>query len=107
MMLNIVRSLFKVANSRSVASSTSPATLKTIQNGSEIQFNPKFVEPREVWIENLNSDDKQGIMTLNSKVFAATPRMDIIHLNIEWQRKYRFVSFAHAKLRFECRGGGR
>lgn len=59
------------------------------------------------FIESLEDDELRGIMKLHPKIFASTPRMDIIHLNIEWQRKYRFVSFAHAKLRFECRGGGR
>jgi large subunit ribosomal protein L4 len=75
----------------------------------EIQYESKFREPREVWIESLETEneDRHGIMKLHPKVFGATPRTDIIHLNVDWQRKYRYVSFAHAKLRFECRGGGR
>lgn len=46
-------------------------------------------------------------MELHPKIFAATPRIDLIHLNLTWQRNYRFVSFAHSKQRHEVRGGGR
>lgn len=35
------------------------------------------------------------------------PRIDIIHQNVTWQQKYRYVSFAHTKVRSEVRGGGR
>lgn len=108
-MLNLVRSFIKVANSRCfVSAAPSASTLKPSQ-GSEIQYESRFVQPREVWIESLESEnaEKKGILNLHPKIFAATPRMDIIHLNIEWQQKYRFVSFAHSKLRFEVRGGGR
>lgn len=105
-MLTFVKSLLRLANSRSLTSIKSSAITPSIQKGSELVVS-RFKEPREVWLENLDCEDKLGLLRLNSKVFASTPRMDIIHLNIEWQRKYRFVSFAHAKLRFECRGGGR
>uniref|UniRef100_A0A1L8DRC9 Large ribosomal subunit protein uL4m n=1 Tax=Nyssomyia neivai TaxID=330878 RepID=A0A1L8DRC9_9DIPT len=66
-------------------------------------------KPRQVWVENVDTPEskKLDIIELAPEVFAAMPRIDIIHQNVEWQRKYRYVSFAHAKLRFECRGGGR
>uniref|UniRef100_A0A182NE27 Large ribosomal subunit protein uL4m n=1 Tax=Anopheles dirus TaxID=7168 RepID=A0A182NE27_9DIPT len=51
--------------------------------------------------------NNSGIVELDSSIFGAAPRIDIVHQNIEWQRKYRFVSFAHAKTRNEVRGGGR
>lgn len=72
-------------------------------------FEPKFIKPREVWIESLNSieDEKSGLVQLHPDVYATTPRIDVIHQNVKWQRNYRFVSFAHTKLRFEVRGGGR
>lgn len=107
-MLNIVRSFLKVANTRSLATVSPAATKLKLQQAQEIDYEP-YIEPREVWIESLesDSDEKLGIMKLHPKVFAETPRMDVIHLNVEWQQKYRYVSFAHAKLRFECRGGGR
>lgn len=99
-----MRSVLRVAGTRPLASLPTAKPL-----GSEIQFEPTFLEPRQVWIENFDTEDEQklGIMELNQKIFAATPRIDLIHLNVEWQRKYRFVSFAHSKLRFEVRGGGR
>lgn len=105
-MLNIVRSFLKVANTRSLASLPSAASSLKQQQSPEIQYESKFVQPREIWIESLNTEDEnvEGIMQLHPKIFAATPRMDIIHLNVEWQRKYRFVSFAHTKQTFECRG---
>uniref|UniRef100_A0A1A9WUF9 Large ribosomal subunit protein uL4m n=1 Tax=Glossina brevipalpis TaxID=37001 RepID=A0A1A9WUF9_9MUSC len=64
---------------------------------------------RQVWIENIDDvqERKLGIIELHPDVFAAQPRVDVIQENIEWQRKYRFVSFAHTKTRAEVRGGGR
>lgn len=99
-----MRSMLRVAGTRPLASLPTAKPL-----GSEIQFEPRFVEPRQVWIENFDTEDEQklGLMELNQKIFAATPRIDLIHLNVEWQQKYRWVSFAHSKLRFEVRGGGR
>lgn len=73
------------------------------------QFPAKFQAPREAWIENLNTIDEQklGIISLHPDVFGAMPRIDLIHQNVTWQRKYRYVSFAHTKVRSEVRGGGR
>ncbi|XP_030383676.1 39S ribosomal protein L4, mitochondrial [Scaptodrosophila lebanonensis] len=64
---------------------------------------------RQAWIENTDAvkERKVGIIELHPDVFAAQPRVDIIQENIEWQRKYRYVSFAHTKTRAEVRGGGR
>ncbi|GAB0093405.1 39S ribosomal protein L4, mitochondrial [Sergentomyia squamirostris] len=66
-------------------------------------------KPREIWVENFDTAEskKLEIMELHPEVFAAMPRIDVIQQNVEWQRKYRYVSFAHAKQRFEVRGGGR
>lgn len=70
---------------------------------------PKFIQPRQAWIENLDTVEPQkvGLMELHPDIFAGTPRIDVIHQNVEWQRKYRYVSFAHSKSRAEVRGGGR
>nr|XP_040236968.2 39S ribosomal protein L4, mitochondrial [Anopheles coluzzii] len=64
---------------------------------------------RAVWLENMDTVEpaQSGIVELDNAVFGASPRIDIVHQNIEWQRKYRFVSFAHTKTRNEVRGGGR
>lgn len=73
------------------------------------QLSHAYRQPREVWIEGLDSvnEKKLGIMELHPTVFGASPRIDIIHQNVEWQKKYRFVSFAHSKVRSEVRGGGK
>ncbi|EAT48256.1 AAEL000701-PA [Aedes aegypti] len=78
------------------------------QASNSTDLNP-FRAPRSVWIENLDTIEEQklGIQQLSSEVFGAAPRIDIVHQNIEWQRKYRFVSFSHSKTRNEVRGGGR
>uniref|UniRef100_A0A2A4K4C4 Large ribosomal subunit protein uL4m n=1 Tax=Heliothis virescens TaxID=7102 RepID=A0A2A4K4C4_HELVI len=72
-------------------------------------FQPQYIKPREVWIENLDTIEEQklGLFELHPSVYAAPPRMDIIHQNVVWQRKIRFVSWAHTKTRAEVRGGGR
>lgn len=69
----------------------------------------QFSKVREVWIENMNTveEKKLGLIELHPEVFATQPRVDIIYDNIEWQRKYRYVSFATTKTRAEVRGGGR
>lgn len=73
------------------------------------KYPAKYQEPREAWIENFNTVEEQklGILPLHPDVFAQMPRIDIIHQNVTWQKKYRFVSFAHSRTRAECPGGGR
>ncbi|XP_075153791.1 mitochondrial ribosomal protein L4 [Haematobia irritans] len=64
---------------------------------------------RQAWIENVDAveERKLGLIELHPDIFATQPRVDVIQENIEWQRKYRYVSFAHTKTRAEVRGGGR
>ncbi|XP_017063686.2 39S ribosomal protein L4, mitochondrial [Drosophila eugracilis] len=64
---------------------------------------------RQAWIENTDAvaERKVGLIELHPDIFAAQPRVDIIQENVEWQRKYRYVSMAHTKTRAEVRGGGR
>ncbi|EZA53393.1 hypothetical protein DMN91_004951 [Ooceraea biroi] len=68
-----------------------------------------YQKVRQAWLENLDTlkEKKLGLVTLHPKVYATTPRIDIIHQNVRWQKLYRFVSYAHTKTRAECRGGGR
>ncbi|XP_032515334.2 large ribosomal subunit protein uL4m [Danaus plexippus] len=75
----------------------------------EWKFPPSYTKPREVWIENLDTieEKKVGLFELHPLVYAAAPRIDIIHKNVIWQRKYRWVSWAHTKTRAEVRGGGK
>lgn len=74
------------------------------------EFSPlNLKDCRQAWIENIDEveERKLGLIELHPDVFAAQPRVDVIQENIEWQRKYRYVSFAHSKSRAEARGGGR
>lgn len=90
--------------------SNAPASNSNLQiTKKEWQFPPEYTKPREVWVENLDTieENKLGIFELHPMVYAATPRIDIIHQNVLWQRNYRWVSWAHTKTRAEVRGGGR
>lgn len=71
-----------------------------------LNFPPVFQKPRQVWVENIDTPEekKLSIIDLHPDVFGTAPRIDIIHQNITWQRKYRYVSFAHTKTRAEVRG---
>ncbi|XP_031845577.2 mitochondrial ribosomal protein L4 [Nomia melanderi] len=78
---------------------------------SKVNYNDEkflYQKPREVWLENLDTLERKklGLMFLHPDVYAAPPRVDIIHQNVRWQRMYRYVCYAHAKTRAEARGGG-
>lgn len=75
----------------------------------KLLFPAKYLKPRQVWVENLDTIDekKLGLIDLHPDVFAVSPRLDIIHQNVRWQRLYGYVSYAHTKVRSEVRGGGR
>lgn len=68
-----------------------------------------FHKPREAWLENVDTveEKKLGLIALHPEIFAASPRIDIVHDNVKWQKLYRHVSYAHTKTRAEVRGGGR
>ncbi|XP_034473731.1 39S ribosomal protein L4, mitochondrial [Drosophila innubila] len=97
--------------------STTAATNETIVSKPALILPQNYAEyapvnrnsARQAWIENTDAvkERKVGLIELHPDVFAAQPRVDIIQENIEWQRKYRYVSMAHAKTRAEVRGGGR
>lgn len=91
------------------AATTTTATATPSIIPLSTQFQPRYQKPRQVWIENLDTvaEQKRGLLELHPTIFAATPRIDVIHQNVEWQRKYRYVSFASTKSRAEVRGGGR
>lgn len=52
-----------------------------------------YQKPREAWLENLDTVERKklGLVILHPDVYAAAPRIDVIHQNIHWQRMYRFV----------------
>lgn len=82
-----------------------PINIARIVDNIDDPFRP----PRQVWVENIDTtyEKKLGLMELSPLVYGAPPRIDLIHHNVLWQRKYRWVSFAHTKTRNEVRGGGR
>lgn len=86
-----------------------PANTNLTITRKEWAFQPQYTKPREVWIENLDTAEEQklGLIELHPLVYAASPRLDIMHQNVVWQRKVRWVSWAHTKTRAEVRGGGR
>jgi len=63
---------------------------------SKIQYDDEnnfYQKPRQVWLENLNTveEKKLGLVTLHPHIYAAAPRIDIIHQNVRWQKMYRWV----------------
>lgn len=95
--------------SRKLSNLVSPARNVT-ENVAQVSARETYREPRQIWVENMNTIEPRNVKILSDlhpEVFAAPPRIDIIHQNVKWQRNYRFVSFAHTKERFEVRGGGR
>uniref|UniRef100_A0A336M9T7 Large ribosomal subunit protein uL4m n=1 Tax=Culicoides sonorensis TaxID=179676 RepID=A0A336M9T7_CULSO len=109
-MLNIIRKLQKtvISSGRQFSTITSQLTSTTEEKRSP--FNNTCIRPfREIWVENVDTPEQKNleIIELHPEIYATMPRVDIIHENIDWQRKYRFVSYAHTKTRNEVRGGGR
>lgn len=101
--LNHTRKLSNLASpARTVSENVSEAVAK-------VAARETYREPRQIWVENMNTIEPRNVALreLHPEVFAAPPRIDIIHQNVKWQRNYRYVSFAHTKERFEVRGGGR
>ncbi|KAI8125220.1 hypothetical protein FF38_08036 [Lucilia cuprina] len=91
-----------------VVKSTNAPALILPQNFE--QYSPvNLKDCRQAWIESFDgvAEEKLGLIELHPDVFATQPRVDVIQENIEWQRKYRYVSFATTKSRAEVRGGGR
>ena len=64
-----------------------------ISTTEAIEKNQFFYKPRQVWLESLKTIEakKLGLVYLHPDIFAAQPRVDIIHENIRWQQVYRYV----------------
>ncbi|KAJ8917814.1 hypothetical protein NQ315_010723 [Exocentrus adspersus] len=103
----------QIQNCRHIKKYSTAIVAQTNQNEHlqqrKLMFPPKYQKPRQVWIENLDTIDerKLGLLDLHPSVFAVNPRIDIIQQNVRWQTLYRYVSYAHTKSTFECRGGGK
>lgn len=80
-----------------------------IMTSRKLAHMPVGVRPQQAWIETLSSveDEKLGIIDLHPDIFGLPPRVDILWMNIDWQRWYRYVDYRHVNNRAEMRGGGR
>jgi hypothetical protein len=109
MLKNIFNSFLRVPHARFSSTIATTQSIYNPENYKAVSESPFVPKPREVWLENFDTEDVQrlDLLTLNPEIFADTPRIDLIHKNAHWQRMYRFVSFAHSKTRAECRGGGK
>ncbi|BES99854.1 Ribosomal protein L4 [Nesidiocoris tenuis] len=74
-----------------------------------LPFLDGYDPPKQAWVESFDTVEevKLGIMDLHPAVFGAMPRIDLIRENVKWQQLYRFVSYAHTRVRSEMPGGGR
>lgn len=52
-----------------------------------------YTNTRQAWVSNLDTikENSSTIIDLHPQVFGSRPRIDIIHENVVWQRKYRYV----------------
>ncbi|XP_050424629.1 39S ribosomal protein L4, mitochondrial [Adelges cooleyi] len=68
-----------------------------------------YTNLRQAWVSNLDTvaDSPSSIIDLHPQVFGSRPRIDIIHENVVWQRKYRYVSYAHTKVTAEVNMSGK
>lgn len=80
-----------------------------IMTSRKLAHLPIGVRPQQAWIETLSSteDEKLGIIDLHPNIFGLPPRIDILWLNVHWQKWYRYVDYRHVKNRAEMQGGGR
>lgn len=106
MLLRFLQTSRKLSNLTAPVQTVTEHVANTV---AKVSASASYRDQRQVWVENVNSIEQRNVnlKELDPEVFAAPPRIDIIHQNVKWQRNYRFVSFAHTKERFEVRGGGR
>lgn len=109
---NIITSLQKRCFQTLRYSTTANLNNQTIEPIIDVKLSDNkeyFHKPREAWLENVDTieEKKLGLIALHPEIFAASPRIDIVHENVKWQQLYRRVSYANTKTRAEVRGGGR
>lgn len=61
----------------------------------------------QAWLISFLTGKKMGVFDLNEDVFGASPRLDILHRVVVWQRAKSRAGTAKTKDRGEVRGGGR
>ncbi|KAL1121951.1 hypothetical protein AAG570_003359 [Ranatra chinensis] len=97
------------SHSTTIHNSTIRIICFSVVGSRKLEFLNGYEPPRQAWVESLNSpeEEKLGIVDLHPDVFGEMPRIDVIHENVRWQRMYKFVCYAHTKVRSEVQGGGR
>jgi len=63
---------------------------------------------RQAWVSDLDTikENPSTIIDLHPQVFGSRPRIDLIHENVVWQKKYKYVSYANTKVTAEvCMSG--
>uniref|UniRef100_A0A0K8SE48 Large ribosomal subunit protein uL4m n=1 Tax=Lygus hesperus TaxID=30085 RepID=A0A0K8SE48_LYGHE len=113
----IVRSVRKycseavaTSNAAGATQSTTAVPLPVVNLGDrKLPFLTGYENPRQAWVESFDTveEKKLGLVDLHPSVFGEMPRIDVLQENVRWQRMYKFVSYAHTKVRSEVRGGGR
>ncbi|RWS27204.1 mitochondrial ribosomal protein L4-like protein [Leptotrombidium deliense] len=72
-------------------------------------YNKHLTPPREAWLLNFDSMEsrKLNIIELHPEIFAAFPRVDVIHENIKWQTTYSKINWIWLRTRAELAGSNR
>lgn len=85
----------------------------TAKNSIVLHENQKFLndfqQPCQAWVENLETTEEKhfGLVNLHPQIFGQIPRLDLVTLNIEWQKKYKWVSYENTKVTNEVERTGR
>lgn len=125
--LSSIKNSFKVTETRVFSTTASHIDQKTdvpnaessqtipvkhsvpIITSREVQFPSLYLPTKQAWLDTMSTleEQKLGIIDLHPKIFGAYPRIDILHVNVNWQRKYRFIDYSRTRSRAEMPGGGR
>lgn len=71
-------------------SATLPAIAKLNLNRNLVKLSP-LQKPIQAWVETLSDLDhnkRLGIVNMHPRIFAASPRLDILARNVYWQTLY-------------------
>lgn len=66
--------------------------------------NLKVTPPRESWVDNFDDidvEEKRGLIQLNPRIFSIFPRLDLIYENVKWQKDINNVEWIEMPHRVE------
>jgi len=61
----------------------------------------------QAWVTSFANEDRHGLIDLHPHIWHVIPRLDILRRNIDWQLRYRNVSFTKSLTRAELPGSGK